>query len=273
MVDDVREDMRDDVKDDVKADENMDENMAEFGDNGDICDNYKGRNILQCEDLCKSYGKKIALRGVNLSLPAGGIVGLLGPNGAGKSTLIKLINGLLTPSSGTLTIDGHAPGRYTKSVVAYLPERTYFDESMRVRELMRFFADFYADFDAARAAEMLRDLNIDENARLKTLSKGTREKVQLIMVMSRRARLYCLDEPIAGVDPAARDYILRTIINNYDPAATVLISTHLIADIEQVLDEVVFLRGGEVVLHKSVEDIRCESGKSVDALFREVFKC
>lgn len=245
-------------------------NMAGIDDN---CDIHKGRNILQCENLCKAYGKKVALKGINLNLPAGGIVGLLGPNGAGKSTLIKLINGLLTPTSGTLTIDGEAPGRYTKSVVAYLPERTYFDESMRVRELLRFFADFYADFDSARAQDMLRDLNIDENARLKTLSKGTREKVQLIMVMSRRARLYCLDEPIAGVDPAARDYILRTIINNYNPEATVLISTHLIADIEQVLDEVVFLRGGEVVLQKSVEDMRCENGKSVDALFREVFKC
>lgn len=272
-IEDMTEDMTEDMIEDMRADENTEKNLTEFDDNCDICDDYSGRNILQCEDLCKAYGKKVALKGINLSLPAGGIVGLLGPNGAGKSTLIKLINGLLTPTSGTLTIDGHTPGRYTKSVVAYLPERTYFDESMRVRELMRFFADFYADFDSNRAAEMLRDLNIDENARLKTLSKGTREKVQLIMVMSRRARLYCLDEPIAGVDPAARDYILRTIINNYDPAATVLISTHLIADIEQVLDEVVFLRGGEVVLHKSVEDIRCESGKSVDALFREVFKC
>lgn len=241
-------------------------NLAEF-------DIYNRRNILQCEGLTKAYGKKMALKGINLNLPAGGIVGLLGPNGAGKSTLIKLINGLLVPTAGTITIDGEAPGRHTKSVVAYLPERTYFDESMRVREIMRFFADFYADFDTARAEDMLRDLGIDENARLKTLSKGTKEKVQLIMVMSRRAKLYCLDEPIAGVDPAARDYILRTIINNYDVEATVLISTHLIADVEQVLDEVIFLRGGEVVLQKSVDDIRSEDGKSVDALFREVFKC
>lgn len=229
--------------------------------------------ILQCENLCKNYGKKTALKNINLTLPAGKIVGLLGPNGAGKSTLIKLINGLLTPSSGTLAIAGHAPGRQTKQQVAYLPERTYFDESMRVRDLVSFFGDFYADFDENRAHDMLRDLNIDEASRLKTLSKGTKEKVQLIMVMSRRAKLYCLDEPIAGVDPAARDYILRTIISNYDPDATVLISTHLIADVEQVLDEVVFLRGGELLLQKSVDDIRSEDGKSVDALFREVFKC
>lgn len=254
--------------------ENINENISEDFDENIYNENiYNRRNILQCEALTKCYGKKCALKNISLSLPAGGIVGLLGPNGAGKSTLIKLINGLLTPTSGTITIDGQAPGVYTKSVVAYLPERTYFDENMRVQELLRFFADFYADFDTARAMDMLRDLNIDENARLKTLSKGTREKVQLIMVMSRRAKLYCLDEPIAGVDPAARDYILRTIINNYDPNATVLISTHLIADIEQVLDEVVFLRGGEVVLQKSVDDIRTEDGKSVDALFREVFKC
>lgn len=229
--------------------------------------------ILECRGLTKSYGKKTALRDLNLQLPAGRLIGLLGPNGSGKTTLLKLINGLLTPTEGELLIGGHAPGIETKSIVSYLPERTYLDDGQRVRDVLQFFADFYADFEPERARAMLADLNIDENARLKTLSKGTKEKVQLILVMSRRAKLYCLDEPIAGVDPAARDYILRTIINNYNPEASVLISTHLIADIEQVLDEVVFLQNGSIIMQKSVDDIRCEDGKSVDALFREVFKC
>lgn len=229
--------------------------------------------ILACRGLTKSYGKKTALQDLNLQLPAGRLIGLLGPNGSGKTTLLKLINGLLTPTEGELLIGGHAPGIETKSIVSYLPERTYLDDGQRVRDVLQFFADFYADFEPERARAMLADLNIDENARLKTLSKGTKEKVQLILVMSRRAKLYCLDEPIAGVDPAARDYILRTIINNYNPEASVLISTHLIADIEQVLDEVVFLQNGSIIMQKSVDDIRCEDGKSVDALFREVFKC
>lgn len=229
--------------------------------------------ILACRGLTKSYGKKTALQDLNLQLPAGRLIGLLGPNGSGKTTLLKLINGLLTPTEGELLIGGHAPGIETKSIVSYLPERTYLDDGQKVRDVLQFFADFYADFEPERARAMLADLNIDENARLKTLSKGTKEKVQLILVMSRRAKLYCLDEPIAGVDPAARDYILRTIINNYNPEASVLISTHLIADIEQVLDEVVFLQNGSIIMQKSVDDIRCEDGKSVDALFREVFKC
>lgn len=229
--------------------------------------------LVDCVTLSKSYGNKQALKSVSLQLPPGQIIGLLGPNGSGKTTLIKLLNGLLTPTSGSLLIDGHAPGVYTKSIVSYLPERTYLDESMRVNDALRFFNDFYADFDDDRARSMLAELGIDPAERLKTLSKGTKEKVQLILVMSRQAKLYCLDEPIAGVDPAARDYILRTIINNYNPEASVLISTHLIADIEQVLDEVVFLQYGEVVLQKSVDDIRSEDGKSVDALFREVFRC
>ena len=228
---------------------------------------------MECVALSKSYGHKQALKSLSLQLPAGEIIGLLGPNGSGKTTLLKLINGLLTPSAGELLINGYQPGIETKGMVAYLPERTYLDENMRVSDCLRFFADFYADFDTERAREMLADLEIEENARLKTLSKGTKEKVQLILVMSRRAKLYCLDEPIAGVDPAARDYILRTIINNYNPEASVLISTHLIADIEQVLDEVLFLQQGEIVLQKKVDDIRTEDGKSVDALFREVFKC
>lgn len=179
----------------------------------------------------------------------------------------------MTPTKGELLINGHTPGIDTKSIVSYLPERTYLDDGQRVRDVLQFFGDFYADFETERARAMLDDLHIDENARLKTLSKGTKEKVQLILVMSRRAKLYCLDEPIAGVDPAARDYILRTIINNYNPEASVLISTHLISDIEQVLDEVVFLQNGSIIMQKSVDDIRCEDGKSVDALFREVFKC
>ena len=229
--------------------------------------------LLECKNLCKTYGHKSALNGISLQLQPGKIIGLLGPNGSGKTTFLKLINGLLTPSAGSLLINGKPPGRESKAIVAYLPERTYLNDSMKVREALRFFADFYSDFDLQRAEEMLRNLNIETTARLKTLSKGTKEKVQLILVMSRQARLYCLDEPIAGVDPAARDYILRTIINNYNPEASVLMSTHLITDIEQVLDEVIFIREGELLLHKTVDDIRFQNGKSVDALFREVFKC
>lgn len=229
--------------------------------------------LLECKNLCKTYGHKSALNGISLQLQPGKIIGLLGPNGSGKTTFLKLINGLLTPSAGSLLINGKPPGRESKAIVAYLPERTYLNDSMKVREALRFFADFYSDFDLQRAEEMLRNLNIETTARLKTLSKGTKEKVQLILVMSRQARLYCLDEPIAGVDPAARDYILRTIINNYNPEASVLISKHLITDIEQVLDEVIFIREGELLLHKTVDDIRFQNGKSVDALFREVFKC
>lgn len=229
--------------------------------------------ILKCNALSKTYGRKQALQGLDLELAPGRIVGLLGPNGSGKTTLLKLINGLLTPTSGTIRIDGLPPGKETKAIVSYLPERTYLDDGMKVREAISFFRDFYSDFDSTRAAEMLHSLDIDENARLRTLSKGTREKVQLILVMSRSARLYCLDEPIAGVDPAARDYILRTIINNYDPQATILISTHLIADIEQILDEVIFIRDGRLIMQRTVDDIRAQDGKSVDTLFREVFKC
>ncbi len=229
--------------------------------------------ILECSGLRKSYGHKQALNGVDLKLPSGKIIGLLGPNGSGKTTLLKLINGLLTPTAGSLLIDGQAPGIESKKIVSFLPERTYLNDTWRVRDALRFFADFYADFDITRADEMLNSLNIDSNARLKTLSKGNKEKVQLILVMSRAARLYCLDEPIAGVDPAARDYILRTIINNYNPEASVLISTHLITDIEQVLDEAIFIKDGQVLLHKSVDDIRFENKMSVDALFREVFRC
>lgn len=229
--------------------------------------------LLNCQNLTKRYGYKTALDSINLSIGRGRIIGLLGPNGSGKTTLIKLINGLLSPTSGTLTINGLAPGPETKKVVSYLPERTYFNSWMKVTDILNFFCDFYADFDRNRAMEMLKRLNINEADRLSSMSKGTKEKVQLIMVMSRDADLYCLDEPIGGVDPAARDYILQTIITNYNENASVLISTHLISDIENVLDDVIFIQNGHIRLSASVDDIREQEGKSVDALFREVFKC
>lgn len=229
--------------------------------------------LLNCQNLTKRYGYKTALDSINLSIGRGRIIGLLGPNGSGKTTLIKLINGLLSPTSGTLTINGLTPGPETKKVVSYLPERTYFNSWMKVTDILDFFCDFYADFDRNRAMEMLKRLNINEQDRLSSMSKGTKEKVQLIMVMSRDADLYCLDEPIGGVDPAARDYILQTIITNYNENASVLISTHLISDIENVLDDVIFIQNGHIRLSASVDDIREQEGKSVDALFREVFKC
>ena len=210
---------------------------------------------------------------MNLSLSGGRFVGLLGPNGSGKTTLIKLINGLIQPTSGSVLVDGQAPGVHTHSVVSYLPDRAYLNDWMRVCDLIDFYADFYADFDRVKANEMLSTLNIQPLNRLKTLSKGTKEKVQLILTMSRKAKLFLLDEPIAGVDPAARDYILNTILSNYSEDAAVLLSTHLIADIERVLDEVIFLKNGVMTLHESVDTIREEHGKSVDMLFREVFAC
>lgn len=229
--------------------------------------------LLECQNLTKRYGYKTALDGINLSLERGRIIGLLGPNGSGKTTLIKLINGLLSPSEGGLTINGMTPGPETKKIVSYLPERTYFNSWMKVTDILDFFCDFYDDFDRNRAVDMLHRLGIEEGDRLSSMSKGTKEKVQLIMVMSRNADLYCLDEPIGGVDPAARDYILQTIITNYNENASVLISTHLISDIENVLDDVIFIQNGHVRLHSSVDAIREQEGKSVDALFREVFRC
>lgn len=229
--------------------------------------------ILQCTGLCKQYGAFPALNGLTLSIMPGRIVGLLGPNGSGKSTLIKLANGLLTPTAGEVRIDGMLPGLETKRIVSYLPERTYLSRWMRVTDAIELFEDFYDDFRPERAEEMLRSLQIDPKKTLGTMSKGTLEKVQLILVMSRAARLYLLDEPIGGVDPATRDYILRTIIGNYNEDASVVISTHLIADVEQVLDEVIFLQNGRVERHTTVDAIRGETGKSVDELFREVFKC
>ena len=230
--------------------------------------------LVEIHNLTKSYDKrKEALHDLTLTLPRGRIVGLLGPNGSGKTTLIKLLNGLLVPDGGEILIDGEKPGPSTKAKVSYLPERTYLKNGATIRELLSYFQDFYEDFRTDRAREMLAALRIEENARIRALSKGTREKVQLILVMSRDASLYILDEPIAGVDPAARDYILRTIITNYNENATVLISTHLITDIENILNEVIFMKEGRLLLQTSVEEIREEKGKSVDAYFREVFAC
>lgn len=229
--------------------------------------------LFECKDLKKKYEKKEALKGISLQIESGQIVGLLGPNGSGKTTMIKLANGLLTPSSGDITINKNKIGVETKKRVSYLPERTYLNNWMKVREMINYFSDFYEDFDSERAYDMLSKLNINPNDKLKTMSKGTKEKVQLILVMSRNADVYFLDEPIGGVDPAARDYILNTIITNYNPESTVIISTHLISDIEKVLDDVVMIKDGELVMHKSVDDIREEYGKSVDEVFREVFRC
>ncbi|MBQ7035353.1 MAG: ABC transporter ATP-binding protein [Clostridia bacterium] len=229
--------------------------------------------VLRCENLVKRYGNQLnALNGINLSLESGKIVGLLGPNGSGKTTLIKIINGLLTPTLGKVLIDGHEPGVETKKLVAYLPDNSYLNSWMTIQQIVDYFADFYADFRPDLALSMLERLDIRPNMRLKTLSKGNKEKVCLILVMSRNAKLYVLDEPIAGVDPAARDYVISTIINNYNPDATVLISTHLISDIEEILDRVLFLKSGNIVLDQSVDEIREEHGKSVDELFREVFR-
>ena len=228
--------------------------------------------ILRCDHLKKQYGSFTALKGINLELPEGKVVGLLGPNGSGKTTLIKLASGLLLPTAGEITINGMRPGVETKKLVAYLPERNYLDLSRKIDQHISFMADFYKDFRKERAYEMLERLGIDPSRPLKELSKGNREKVQLILVMSRDAKLYLLDEPIGGVDPAARDYILETIINNHPEDSTVLISTHLIADVEPVLDEFVFIREGEILQHSSVDEVR-EQNTTVDALFREVFRC
>ncbi len=228
--------------------------------------------ILECKQLVKKYGSVQALNGFDLELPAGKIIGLLGPNGSGKTTLIKLAAGLLQPTSGEILVDGMKPGVDTKRVVAYLPERNYLDDRMTVTAMLKFMQDFYEDFNMERARDMLAHLDIDENMKFKALSKGNREKVQLILVMARDAKLYLLDEPIGGVDPASRDYILDTIIKNYNKDATVILSTHLIADIEPVLDEFVFIKKGDMIRHDSVAAVK-EQGETVDSLFREVFRC
>ena len=229
--------------------------------------------LVTCKDLTKRFGNHTALDHLNLSLDSGKIIGLLGPNGSGKTTLLKLLNGLLTPSEGEVLIAGNHPGIETKRIVSYLPDKMYLGSWMRVSDLLTYYSDFFEDFDMSRANAMLESLKISPKDRLKTMSKGTKEKVQLILTMSRRAKLYCLDEPIAGVDPAARDYILSTILNNYEPDASILISTHLISDVENILDEVIFIQEGQLKLHASVEDIRMQEGESIDSYFREVFKC
>ncbi|MBC8580647.1 ABC transporter ATP-binding protein [Zhenhengia yiwuensis] len=229
--------------------------------------------ILEITHVSKTYGKKEALKDVSLKIEPGKVVGLLGPNGSGKSTLIKLINGLLQPTDGQILVAGQALGIETKKMISYLPERTYLNEWMKVKDLLGFFSDFYEDFDIEKARQMLATLKIDEDSKLKTLSKGTKEKVQLILVMSRKAKLYVLDEPIGGVDPAARDYILNTIIKNYSEESSVIIATHLIQEVENICDDIIFLGYGEVRLQGNVDDIRQEKGQSIDALFREVFRC
>ena len=230
--------------------------------------------ILVCKNLSKGYkGNPDVINGLNLYVPGGKIVGLLGPNGCGKSTLIKMVCGLLSPDSGEIEICGEPRSERSNSLISYLPERTYFNVWMKVEELISYFSEFYSDFDAEAARRMLGELGVDTKARLKTMSKGTKEKVQLVMVMARKARLYLLDEPIAGVDPAARDYILSTIIGNYNPEATVIITTHLIHDIEPVLDEFVFLgNGGQIIMSGDCDETRAAHGKSLDELFREVFR-
>lgn len=229
--------------------------------------------IFECRGLTKRFGGKTAVNGADLAVGRGKIVGLLGPNGSGKTTLMKLANGLLTPSEGEILIDGMRPGPETKKLVSYLPDASYLPDWMRVEQLVGMFRDFYGDFSGEKAMEMLARLEISGKEKLKTLSKGTKEKVQLVLAMSRDARLYLLDEPIGGVDPAAREYILNTIVRNYSEEATVIISTHLISDVEPVLDDAVFIREGKILLNQPVDDIRAERGMSVDGYFREVFKC
>ena len=228
--------------------------------------------LLKCENLTKRYGNLVALSDLNLTVENGKIIGLLGPNGSGKTTLIKLINGLLTPSSGKIYVNGNEPGVESKKVVSYLPDNNFLNSYMTVEQIVELFSDFYEDFRSELAYEMLARLGIDKSVKLKTLSKGNKEKVCLILVMSRNALLYVLDEPIAAVDPATRDYVISTIINNYNPQASVIISTHLIADIEPILDEAIFINRGQIILHETVDNIREQKGKSVDELFREVFR-
>ena len=230
-------------------------------------------SIMECKGLTKTFGAAPALDHVDLSIEPGHIIGLLGPNGSGKTTLFKLAGGLLTPTAGSVTISGFAPGPQSKALVSYLPERMALPEWMTAKQALDYYQDFYADFRREQAQTMIQNLGLSLDQRIKTMSKGTKEKLQLILTMSREARLYLLDEPIGGVDPATRDYILRTIIGSYNENASIIISTHLIADVEQVLDEVIFLQNGRIALHSSVDAIRNEKGTSVDALFREVFRC
>ena len=236
-----------------------------------ICQNET--MLMECHALTKSFGKVNALDNVTVFIPRGRIIGLLGPNGSGKTTLLKLASGLLSPTCGSILINGKEPGAESKAVVSFLPDRSYFAGWMTIEQCLDYFEDFYADFDRPRAETMLAQLGISPELRLKTLSKGTHEKVQLVLTMSRRAEIYLLDEPIAGVDPASRDYILNTIITNYSPESTILISTHLIADVEKVLDEYIFINRGRIVEYGVCDELREKTGQSLDDHFREVFRC
>lgn len=229
--------------------------------------------LLECKNLCKSFDDKEILKDINLTVESGRIVGLLGRNGQGKSTLIKLVNDLLTPTSGEVLINGKVPDIESKRIISYLPERTYLDKDMSVDEVINFFSEFYDDFNKQKAYKLLEDLELDVNQRLKRMSKGMQEKVQLIMVMSREAQLYILDEPLGGVDPATRDYILDTILSNFSEGASVIISTHLIADIERILDDVIFIDKGKIVLSASADELRTKEKMSIDEVFRRLFKC
>ncbi len=230
-------------------------------------------NLISIRELQKSYGKNMIFDDFDMTIELGKIIGLLGPNGSGKTTLIKILAGLLTYSKGEIEIDGNKIGSKTKDIVAYLPDRIYFNDNQKVGEIIKVFKTFYRDFDVARAEEMLKSLSIDSNMQIKKMSKGTKEKVQLIMVMSRRAKLYLLDEPIAGVDPAAREYIIRTIISNYEKDASILISTHLIQDVDNILDDVILLKDGKIILHEPADKLREERNMSIDEIFREEFRC
>ena len=229
--------------------------------------------MLEIKNVHKKYLSHSVLEGVGFSIPRGKIVGLLGPNGCGKTTILKLISGLLQLDEGEIRINGICPGQQTKSMISYLPERSYLNDWMKISDILNLFSDFYADFDRERAEQMLTDLKISKEEKLKTMSKGTKEKVQLILVMSRRASLYLLDEPIGGVDPATREYILHTILKNFDENSSILITTHLIQDVETIFDQVLFLNQGKIVIDGEVDEIREKYGKSIDGLFREVFRC
>jgi len=229
--------------------------------------------LLECKHLCKEFDGKQILKNINLKIPKGKIIGLLGKNGTGKSTLIKLINDLLTPTSGEVLINGEKPGINSKEIISYLPERTYLDREMTVKEAIKYFEEFYKNFDKGKAIKLLNDLDLDTDKKISKMSKGMQEKLQLILVMSRNAEIYILDEPLGGVDPATRDYILDTILSNFCDGASVIISTHLISDIERILDEVIFIDKGEIVLTSTADELRNKEQASIDEIFRRYFKC
>ena len=229
--------------------------------------------LLECKHLYKEFDNKQILKDINLKIPRGKIIGLLGKNGTGKSTLIKLINDLLTPTSGEILINGEKPGVKSKKIISYLPERTYLDKEMTIKQVIKYFEEFYKNFDTPKAIKLLKDLNLDINKKISKMSKGMQEKLQLILVMSRNAELYVLDEPLGGVDPATRDYILDTILSNFSEGASVIISTHLISDIERILDEVIFIDNGEIIITSSADELRKKEKSSIDEIFRRYFKC